>query len=112
MFPSEHQTKFEKLRGHFIAGLPKREAELEELVSNLMMNGACATTLEALYFETHKLAGISGTYGLHGIGQLAEAISSQLDKRRAETLSEKHINELLVATDLLTEKLRQASARS
>ncbi|MGR3634785.1 MAG: Hpt domain-containing protein [Shimia sp.] len=110
MFPQEHQEQFAKLRQHFLATLPQREAEIEDMVTVLMESGPNRTVYEDLFMVTHKLAGISATYGMAALGSRAEAAEALVDQARKHRPDESSFYEILVATDLLTEELRRVSA--
>ncbi len=105
MFPEEHQDKFERLRAHFISGLPEREAEIEDLTATLLERGSDPSALENLYLATHKLAGICATYGLTQLGHLAEKAEALLESARLSQPNEAELDQILLATDLVSEEL-------
>ena len=105
MFPDDHQDKFDRLRRHFMSGLPQREAEIEEYTATLLELGADRPALEGLHLAAHKLAGICATYGLHRLGQLAEKAEAPLERSQAQEPCDAEMEDILVATDLLTEEL-------
>ncbi|TCL10206.1 Hpt domain-containing protein [Shimia isoporae] len=109
MFPQEHQDKFAKLRAHFLATLPEREAEIEDMVSTLMEKGPSKKVYENLFIATHKLAGISATYGMAALGSRAEEAEVLVDEARKQRPDEKRFYEILSATDMLTEELRRVA---
>lgn len=64
--PPAVQVAFARLRGQFLAGLPKRWWEIETAATPILQQAAL-----------HRLAGASGSFGLSALGTAA---------RRAETL--------------------------
>lgn len=109
MFPEEHQDKFEKLRAHFLTTLPSREEEIEEMVTTLMENGPSRKVFEDLFLATHKLAGISATYGMAALGNRAEYAEVLIDSARKKRPDETQFYEILAAADQLTEELRRVA---
>lgn len=109
MFPQEHQAKFEKLRTHFLAGLPAREAEIEDMVADLLAYGPSRTTLQQLFIEAHKLSGICATYGLESLGDCAEAAEALLEPTRLGRPNPRALEHILLAVDQLSDALRQAT---
>ncbi|SFL34185.1 Hpt domain-containing protein [Shimia haliotis] len=107
MFPLEHQDKFAKLRAHFVQTLPAREAEIEELVTALMEHGPSRKVYENLFIATHKLAGISATYGMAALGSRAEQAEALIDSARKNRPDEEQFYAILAATDVLTEEIRR-----
>ncbi len=105
MFPDDHQDKFDSLRRHFLSGLPQREAEIEEYTATLLEHGADRPALEGLHLAAHKLAGICATYSLHRLGQLAEKAEALLERSHSQEPCDAEMEDILVATDLLTEEL-------
>lgn len=105
MFPTEHKDKFDRLRRHFLSGLPTREAEIEDLTATLLEHGPDRPALEGLYLAAHRLAGICATYGLIHLGHLAEKAEALLENAHARTLDEAEMANILLATDLLTEEI-------
>lgn len=105
MFPDDHQDKFDRLRRHFMAGLPQREAEIEEYTATLLEHGPDRPTLEGLHLAAHKLAGICATYDLHRLAQLAEKAESRLEHCLSQQICDAEIEDILIATDLLTEEI-------
>lgn len=105
MFPDDHQDKFDRLRRHFMSGLPQREAEIEEHTATLLEHGADKFALDGLHLAAHKLAGICATYGLHHLGQLAEKAEALLECSQQHTPCDAEMETILVATDLLAEEL-------
>ncbi|PSL19698.1 Hpt domain-containing protein [Shimia abyssi] len=106
-----HHTALAALRSRFVAGLPKREEELEDLTATLLTKGPCPQTLEQLYFAVHKLAGIGATYGLTAMGRQAEITEQLIDTARQNKSTGKTLVDILLATELLTDELRAAVAR-
>lgn len=109
MFPEEHQEKFEKLRAHFLASLSDREAEIEDMVTSLMEKGPSRKVYEDLFIATHKLAGISATYGMASLGSKAEAAEALVETARSKRPDETAFYEILSAADKLTEELRRVA---
>ena len=105
MFPDDHQDKFDRLRRHFMSGLPQREAEIEDYTATLLEHGADRPALEGLHLAAHKLAGICATYGLHRLGQLAENAETLLDRNKADVPCDASMQDILIATDRLSEEL-------
>lgn len=105
MFPDDHQDKFDRLRRHFMSGLPQREAEIEEYTATLLEHGVDHPALEGLHRAAHKLAGICATYGLHRLGHLAEKAEVLLERSQSQVPCDAQMEDILVATDLLTEEL-------
>ena len=99
MFPDDHQDKFDRLRRHFMSGLPQREAEIEEYTATLLELGADRPALEGLHLAAHKLAGICATYGLHRLGQLAEKAEALLERSQAQEPCDAEMEDILVAPD-------------
>lgn len=110
MFPSKYQRKFAGLRRRFLSGLPAREAEIEDLTATLLEHGASPKALEELYLATHKLAGISGTYGLRKLGDLAAEVEQLLEPVRLRLPTPHELESILVATDILSEELGEVIA--
>lgn len=109
MFPIEHQAQFDKLRSHFLAGLPAREAEIEDMVADLLAHGPSRTTLQQLFIETHKLSGICATYGLVSLGKHAEAAEALLEPTRTGRPNPRTLEDILLAVDQMTDTLRQVT---
>ncbi len=105
MFPDDHQDKFDRLRRHFMSGLPQREAEIEDYTATLLEHGPDRPALEGLHLSAHKLAGICATYGLHRLGQFAEKAEALLERSQSQAPCEAEMEDILVATDRLTEEL-------
>lgn len=105
MFPDDHQDKFDRLRRHFMSGLPQREAEIEDYTATLLEHGADRPALEGLHLAAHKLAGICATYGLHQLGQLAEKAEALLERGSTQEPCDASMQDILVATDMLSEEL-------
>lgn len=105
MFPDDHQDKFDRLRRHFMSGLPQREAEIEDHTATLLEHGADQSALEELHLIAHKLAGICATYGLNRLGQLAEKAEALLERNHASKPCAAEMENILVATDRLSEEL-------
>ncbi len=110
MLPSKYQKKLAGLRRRFLSGLPDREAEIEDITANLLEHGPTPKALEALYLASHKLAGISATYGLQKLGTLAEEVERLVEPTRMTLPSSRELESILVATDILSEELGEVIA--
>ncbi|MCP4817974.1 MAG: hypothetical protein GY883_02220 [Shimia sp.] len=109
MFPLEHQDKFLRLRALFVATLPTREAEIEDMVNVLVEKGPSRKVFEELFTAAHKLAGVSATYGMATLGHRAEEAEALIDGARKARPDDESFYKILAATDELTEELRRAS---
>ncbi|MDA5556376.1 Hpt domain-containing protein [Shimia sp. MMG029] len=105
MLPSKYKKKLAGLRRRFLAGLPAREAEIEDLTATLLEHGPMPNALKDLYIATHKLAGTSGTYGLSALSLCAEQVEQLLEPAQQRRPTEPELVRILVATDILSEKL-------
>lgn len=109
MFPKEHQDKFLRLKELFVSTLPAREAEIDEMVNQLVENGPSRKIFEELFFTAHKIAGIAPTYGMASLGQRAEQAEVLIDRARRSRPDDDAFYQILAATDELTEELRMAT---
>ncbi|MFY0617800.1 Hpt domain-containing protein [Shimia sp.] len=107
MSPTELQKKLAVLRQSFLSGLPDREAEIEDLAATLLEHGPQTAALEKLYFASHRLSGISDTYGFQKLGELARRSETLLEPMRHALPNRVQFDTILLATDDLSEELNQ-----
>ena len=81
---SEFEIKAREIRGRFIARAVDQEAHLTSLIARLGEPGREAAIGELANLG-HWISGSAGTFGLHELGELAQAVEWEIASLRSST---------------------------
>jgi len=101
-----------ELREGFLADLPARLEEIEDIILAMRSSGSFTEDYEALYRHIHSLKGSSGTHGLHIISTVCHAFEDVIIEIDGDQslLTDKHVTNWLAYIDLLRKALDLISA--
>jgi len=92
-----------ELRDGFIAELPSRLEEVEDLILTLKTSANFSDDFQTLYRHIHSIKGSAGTHGLHIISTVCHAFEDLIIEAEGNQnyLTEKHISKWLKYIDLI-----------
>ena len=92
-----------ELRDGFIADLPSRLEEVEDLILGLKNTAAFSDDYQSLYRHVHSIKGSAGTHGLHIVSTVCHAFEDLIIEVEGDQalLTDKHISKWLKYIDLL-----------
>jgi CheY-like chemotaxis protein len=104
------QRLLDQLRVGFVAELPDRLEELEELVLKLNQEKTFQETFETLYRKTHSLKGSAGTFGLPVITQICHQNEECLNHIAGQfhNVNDEFMDNCLAYVDLMRQALDDA----
>ncbi|CUH53170.1 Hpt domain-containing protein [Shimia marina] len=107
MTTHDFQSSLIALKRRFLAGLPERAAEIASLTGALSKSGPCPLQLRQLHLASHKLAGISATYGLAQLGEVARHTETCLEACLTQAPTDQYLRKVLQTADLLRQELNR-----
>lgn len=91
------------LRNGFIAELPTRLEEIEQLILGLEKTSSFTEDYQELYRHIHSIKGSAGTHGLHIISTICHVLEDKVVEveGQQEQFTSKMVNEWLIFIDLI-----------
>lgn len=96
-----------ELRLSFVADLPSRLQEIEELILNLKNSGSFIEDYQDIYRHVHSVKGSAGTHGLHIISNICHVLEDKVIEVEGnqELISGEFVTRVLGFIDLLRSTL-------